>query len=340
MTGAGTTSICTTGSLIDQNLIVMGSTSQSTGNVSWGQMVPAPSTANFTLTPSTGTGSLPAGTYYYRISCINADGGETLATGELSATLTATGRISIVRTGNYLSDCQALRAYVGTSSGGENQWLKNGANNYTIPFPLYGGYGFYDDGSTYTRTSGSPASADTAYYSKMMMDVGSFSYLQGDGCSGSLCGRLGIGTMIDPGTSSGIKLDVAGGTVRGQSGIVAGLSDPAFTNSPRAIYHAFVPALTSTATASTLTLDKGITVTRVQAQAITAPSGCTTNAVVRVSDGTTPLNVTVSAAANDSGALSQNYAAGAALTISVSTAAAGCTTSPANVNVEVQYRMQ
>jgi hypothetical protein len=51
-------------------------------------------------------------------------------------------------------------------------------------------------------------------------------------------------------------------------------------------------------------------------------------------------NITIAAAANDSGAMAQNYAAGASLTIAVQTAAAGCTTSPADANVIVQYRMQ
>jgi len=48
----------------------------------------------------------------------------------------------------------------------------------------------------------------------------------------------------------------------------------------------------------------------------------------------------ISAAANDSGAISQNYAAGSSLQVLVQTAAAGCTTSPADANVTVQYRMQ
>ena len=113
------------------------------------------------------------------------------------------------------------------------------------------------------------------------------------------------------------------------------------TASPRAEQNIFLPgALTTTWTAATWTLDKAVTVTRVQAQAKTAPAGCSTNAVVRVTDGTTPVNVTVSATANDSGAITQNYATGAAVTIAVQTAAAGCTTSPADVNVIVQYRMQ
>jgi len=111
--------------------------------------------------------------------------------------------------------------------------------------------------------------------------------------------------------------------------------------SPRGPFNVFFPgALTSTWTGESWTLDKAITVTRLQAQAKTAPAGCTTNAAIRLTDGTTAVNLTVSGAANDSGALTQNYAAGATLTLSVQTAAAGCTTSPADTNAVVQYKMQ
>jgi len=111
--------------------------------------------------------------------------------------------------------------------------------------------------------------------------------------------------------------------------------------SPRGPLNVFFPgALTNTWTGLTWTLDKAITVTRLQVQAKTAAAGCTTNAVIRVSDGTTPVNLTLSAAANDSGGLSQNYPAGATLTISVQTAAAGCSTPPADANAVMQYRMQ
>ena len=102
----------------------------------------------------------------------------------------------------------------------------------------------------------------------------------------------------------------------------------------------FPGALTSTWTGESWTLDKAITVTRLQAQAKTAPAGCTTNAAIRLTDGATAVNLTLSGAANDSGALTQNYAAGATLTLSVQTAAAGCTTSPADTNAVVQYKMQ
>jgi hypothetical protein len=120
-----------------------------------------------------------------------------------------------------------------------------------------------------------------------------------------------------------------------------GIGTETFTASPRSEQNVFLPgALTTTWTGSTWTTDKAVTVTRVQVQAKTAPAACSTNAVVRLTDGTSPVSVTIAAAANDSGSITQNYAAGAALTISVQTAAAGCTTSPADANVVVQYRMQ
>jgi hypothetical protein len=120
-----------------------------------------------------------------------------------------------------------------------------------------------------------------------------------------------------------------------------GIGTETFTASPRGEQNVFLPsALTSTWTGATWTTDKAVTVTRVQVQAKTAPAGCTTNAIVRLTDGSSPVNVTIAAAASDSGPIAQNYAAGAALTIGVQTAAAGCTTSPADANVVVQYRMQ
>ena len=119
------------------------------------------------------------------------------------------------------------------------------------------------------------------------------------------------------------------------------IASESLTASPRGEQNTFLPGvLTTTWTGSTWTPDKAVTVTRVQVQAKTAPSGCTTNAIVRLTDGTTPINLTISAAANDSGAVAQNYAAGVPLVVSVQTAAAGCTTSPADANVIVQYKMQ
>ena len=112
------------------------------------------------------------------------------------------------------------------------------------------------------------------------------------------------------------------------------------SSAPRMLFTAFLPALTSNLTAATWIPDKAVTITRIEAQAETAPVGCSTNAVVEITDGANPHSLAIAAAANDSGALAQNYAAGSALTLAVVTPAAGCTTTPANLNLVVQYRMQ
>jgi len=139
-------------------------------------------------------------------------------------------------------------------------------------------------------------------------------------------------------------LNQAGSSLLSSSGLSTyklHLGSEALTASPRGEQNVFLPgALTSTWTGSTWTPDKALTVTRVQVQAKTAPAGCSTNAVVRLTDGTSPINITISGSANDSGVIAQNYAAATPLTFSVQTAAAGCTTSPADANVTVQYRMQ
>jgi len=99
-------------------------------------------------------------------------------------------------------------------------------------------------------------------------------------------------------------------------------------------------ALTATSTAATWTLDKAITVTRVQIQTRVAPSGCSQNAVIRLTDGSANQDVAISGSSNDSGGIAQNYVSGAALTISVQTPASGCATSPGDAQVVVQYRNQ
>ena len=154
-------------------------------------------------------------------------------------------------------------------------------------------------------------------------------------------GNVFISNFNSPGItwSNSAKTDLV--VTPGVTTILPSIGGETVSAAPRSTYSSFLPgALTATSTGSTLTLDKAVTVTRIQAQAKTAPSGCTTNAVVRLTDGTTPQTVTITGAANDSGAITQNYAAGAALTVGVSTAAAGCTTNPQDTTVIVQMRMQ
>ena len=144
--------------------------------------------------------------------------------------------------------------------------------------------------------------------------------------------------------NSGPSVASAGSSILSSNGISSyrlTLNGEPFTASPRGPFTAFLPgALTSTWTGQTWTLDKAITVTRVQVQVKTAPAGCTTNAVVRLSNGSTTQDMTISSAGNDSGAISKSYSAGAVLTLSVQTAASGCTTAPADANAVVQYKMQ
>jgi hypothetical protein len=168
-------------------------------------------------------------------------------------------------------------------------------------------------------------------------------------CSGTPQFTVPGGTFLDTFNTSACggsapNQNSAGAALMDANGVTTAqlrLNAETLTASPRAEQTVFLPgALTATWTGSSWTLDKALTITRLQVQAKTAPVGCTTNAIVRLTDGTTPVNVTVAASANDSGAIAQNYPAGAILTIAVQTAAAGCTTAPADGNVTVQYRMQ
>jgi len=80
--------------------------------------------------------------------------------------------------------------------------------------------------------------------------------------------------------------------------------------------------------------------TRIQVGLRTAPAGCSTNAVVQITDGTPAgtKTLTLTAAANDSGPLAIDYSAGTPILVSVSTRAVGCGTNPQNANVLVQYK--
>jgi hypothetical protein len=99
-------------------------------------------------------------------------------------------------------------------------------------------------------------------------------------------------------------------------------------------------ALDSPWTALTWTPDKPLTVTRLQTQVRTAPSACGTGAVIRVSNGTSQVDLPIAAAANDTGTVAHAFAAGIPITIALSQGASGCAVMPANGNIVVQYRMQ
>jgi hypothetical protein len=115
-----------------------------------------------------------------------------------------------------------------------------------------------------------------------------------------------------------------------------------FTAAPRAVYPTFLPGpLTSEWVGSTFTPDHGLIVTRLQVQLKTAPVACRVNATVAVGDQAGQgVTVTIRHAANDSGVTGQVFAAGSPLAVTVSRAAGGCATNPADANVIVQYRLQ
>ena len=80
--------------------------------------------------------------------------------------------------------------------------------------------------------------------------------------------------------------------------------------------------------------------TRIQVSLGTAPLGCSTNAVIQISDGTPAGTKTLmlTAAANDSGPLAVDYSAGTPILVRLSIRAVGCVIRPQNANVLVQYK--
>lgn len=159
--------------------------------------------------------------------------------------------------------------------------------------------------------------------------------------------QVASGFLNDVGSGCGTSVPAvngAGSSSMSREGLASHqirLSGEIFTASPRSILPAvLIGPLTSRWTAARWTPDKPITITRIELETKSAPSGCSTNAVVSLSDGANSIYLSVSGQANDSGPISQNYRAGTSLTLSVHTPAAGCANLPADANVVIQYRMQ
>jgi hypothetical protein len=117
------------------------------------------------------------------------------------------------------------------------------------------------------------------------------------------------------------------------------------SEAPVMTWSTFIPGnLTIITGVSQITVPKGITIIRFESITYANnPSGCTTNAVLNIADLTaasTLTTLTQSSQVSDSGVLSINAPAGHVLRVGVSTAASGCTTTPHDAVVEVQYRMQ
>lgn len=104
--------------------------------------------------PTVGTGqSLAAGTYYYVVTALNATG-ETTASNEVSAVVSADG--SVLLTWAWLDGATKYNVYRGTAAGSENVRIATGC-----PQPLsIGNVFFLDTGAS--PTAGTPPSVSTA----------------------------------------------------------------------------------------------------------------------------------------------------------------------------------
>jgi hypothetical protein len=91
----------------------------------------APATpGTITPTPSITGGALTAGTYYYKVTALNA-GGESLASAEVSSTVASgiTGSVALAITA--VGTATAYRWYRGTGAGLEDRYYQTATNAYT-----------------------------------------------------------------------------------------------------------------------------------------------------------------------------------------------------------------
>jgi Collagen triple helix repeat (20 copies) len=110
------------------------------------------------------------------------------------------------------------------------------------------------------------------------------------------------------------------------------------------VWSSFVPKFNATGNVSVLTPDNAIEVTRIQVTSATAPSGCSINAIIRLTDGTTTgtRDITINSGTVSTGPLSLLYSSGLPITLSVRQIATcgGSSTAPQNANAVVQYHAQ
>jgi hypothetical protein len=81
--------------------------------------------------PNVCSGSLSAGTYYFKVTALDVNGVESLPSSEQSTTITAS-QTCIAVTWSTLGDGYDYRVYFSTTSGGENQYFQTGNNTYTL----------------------------------------------------------------------------------------------------------------------------------------------------------------------------------------------------------------
>jgi hypothetical protein len=251
-----------------------------------------------------------------------------------STAAAANGELLIGSTGNV----PAKATLAGTAN---NITVTNGAGSITLSLPANITTGSYSSASTNPAASGvlRLANAD-AIKVRNSLNTADLTAVSADSTGVVLGDATGGATMYGQLTMTNASVNVTG------SGIVSTpsltLAGDGATAQSRMAWGAFLPgALTSIWTGAQFTPKKAVTIAQIEARSKTGPTGCSTFPVIQLTDGTTNVNTTFNAAAvTNSISGGQNYAANAVLQVKVSTAAAGCTTNPADVNVTVQYKMQ
>jgi hypothetical protein len=160
--------------------------------------------------------------------------------------------------------------------------------------------------------------------------------------TGALVGTNGIvafrNNLVDE--VEGFRYTASTGTTK-MSHIQPGSDTTAFAYNPRGTFSAVMPgALTAVGTLLSFTPDKPMVITRIEAESRVAPVACGVNANLQLAQGAAFYNKLIAAAANDSGAIAVNVSSGTAITVALTAAAAACGTTPVDLNVVVQYRMQ
>jgi hypothetical protein len=172
------------------------------------------------------------------------------------------------------------------------------------------------------------------------------------GVTGSTSGKVSVvapaaasGTLTLPAATDQLVGRATADTLTNKNLVAPQINGTTMSESPVVSWGTFIPGnLTIVTGVSQLTIPKAITILRFESITYAnSPAGCTTNAVLNIVDQTaasTLATLTLTAQVMDSGALAINVPAGHVIRTGVATAAAGCTATPQNAAVEVQYRMQ
>lgn len=251
-----------------------------------------------------------------------------------------------------------------------NYFVVDGSNGTTLQAFIQGGLSssVIDNNVFDTAVSGTPAAGiilntygntsagiHNFLYGNVAGDAGGPTHLVVDNTTSPATTLDGQSTFYfqDSMTSKGLTVGVgnpftvdSNGNMATSAGITAASlaigGDASAHASARMVWASFAPgSITQTGqTIGQWTPDKALVVTRLQATLRVSPSGCSTNAILQLQQGSSSWSLPLTATSNDSGALSASLQAGLATTVTVSTGASGCTVQPADANISVQYRMQ